>query len=49
MEVASREMEIHRRVRQVGMTKQELDRAQVRARFHRCVAYWDYSRLVAKC
>ena len=33
VKVASREVEIHRGVRQVGMTEQELDRAQVRARF----------------
>jgi hypothetical protein len=33
VEVASREVEIHRRVRQVGVTEQELNRAQVRTRF----------------
>ena len=33
VEVASREVEIHRRVRQVGVTEQELNRAQVGARF----------------
>ena len=33
VEVASREVEIHRRVRQVGVTEQELNRAQVRPRF----------------
>jgi len=33
MEVPSREMEIHRRVRQIGVTQQELNRAQVSARF----------------
>ena len=33
MEVPSREMEIHRRVRQIGVTQQELNRAQVSAGF----------------
>lgn len=33
MEVPSREMEIHRRVRQIGVTQQELNSAQVSARF----------------
>ncbi len=33
VEVAAREVEIHRRVRQVGVTEQELNRAQVRTRF----------------
>ena len=33
MEMPSREMEIHRRVRQIGVTQQELNRAQVSARF----------------
>ena len=33
LEVPSREVEVHRRVRQVGVTEQELNRAQVGARF----------------
>ena len=33
VEVSSREMEIHRRVRQIGVAQQELDRPQVGARF----------------
>jgi hypothetical protein len=33
MEVSSREMEIHRGVRQIGVAQQELNGAQVRARF----------------
>ena len=33
LQVASRQMEIHRRVRQIGVAEQELNRAQVGARF----------------
>ena len=33
VEVSSREMEIDRRVRQIGVAQQELDRPQVGARF----------------
>ena len=33
LQVAPREVEIHRRVRQVGVAEQELNRAQVGARF----------------
>ena len=33
VEVASREMERHRRVRQIGVAQQDLNRAQVSARF----------------
>jgi hypothetical protein len=33
LQVAARQMEIHRRVREVGMAEEHLDRPQVRAGF----------------